>query len=140
MLALLSTRRANVAPTASLVDEVERLPDAVLEQGESAGLDVLDEPALLVLDRGLQQDARDFGRLGDFEGFEHDVVGRAALPSASTTSTAISRRSNGFSSTHSTAYGGLLDGAEQLPIDEEPHLSRRGRWQCIAPARRSAPP
>ena len=111
-------------------DEVQRLPDVVLEQGECASLDVLDEPALLVLDGGLQQDTRDFGRLGDLEWLEDHRVCRAR----------VAERIDDFDGDLASLEGilvdpldrirRLLDSAEQLPIDEEPHLSRSGRW-CV---------
>ena len=62
-----------------------------------------DEAPGLVLHRGVEQHAGHVGRLGRSRAASARTVSRAVLPRLSATATAISRGSNGFSSTHSTA-------------------------------------
>ena len=129
-------RRANVF----LMHEVQRLLHAVLEHGEPAGREVLDEAALLVLDRGFEQHAGDLGGSVTSNG-SSTTVSLACIP----------ERVDGFDGDLAPLERVLVDpldrdraacahGAEQLPVDEKPHLPGRRRRLRTAPARRCAGP
>ncbi len=88
-----------------VADEIDCLRNAVFLDGEVGRGQATDEPAFAVVDACFQQNTRDFRDLGDLEACS-TTRSRALWPPLSSTSTASSRRSNGFSSIHSTAYGG----------------------------------
>ena len=125
MLALLSTISANVHPTASCLtmSSVCGTSFSSTENCEG-GRPLTNRPARSCTEASIS--TLFTSAASEISNGSRTTLSRASWPSASNTSTEISRRSNGLSSTHSVAYGGpVSDRAEQLLIDVEADLPRR---------------
>ena len=88
-----------------LADQVELLRHTVLGDGEARPLEPADELPRLVVHARFEQHAARPGLLGDLERLQLDGVAHH-LAEFVLGLDASTRRSNGFSSSHSTAYGG----------------------------------